>query len=149
MGVNVWRHMHSTYSTFSVHSIVQTVYPNQMIFFFLFRMNFIGVMFYLKHHFRSSKDFVCVCLQECLHSMESVSGECSESDPVSDEWLWKLQEPGFRADQDFPGAQRAAAKKGTQLTDILRMMKATVIKSLAVIIQDTLERNVILWPYMV
>lgn len=62
---------------------------------------------------------VCVCLQERLHSMEGLSGRCSESDPVSDQRLWLLQEPGFRADQDFPGAQGAAAKKGAQLTNTL------------------------------
>lgn len=56
--------------------------------------------------------------------MEGVSGGCSESDPVPSRRLRQLQEPGVRAYQDFPGAQRAAAKKGTQRADMLRGMKA-------------------------
>lgn len=80
-------------------------------------MNFIGVIFYLKLN-----DFVSACFQERLHSVEGVFRGCSESDPVSDQWLWQLQEPDFRAYQDFPGAQRAATKKGMLLTNTLREM---------------------------
>lgn len=67
------------------------------------------------------------CFQERLHSVEGIFRGCSESDPVSDQWLWQLQEPDFRAYQDFPGAQRAATKKGTSLTNALRESRVFII----------------------
>lgn len=46
--------------------------------------------------------------------MEVLPGGCDESEPVSYQWVWELQEPNFRSRENSSSAKRSAAEKGKQ-----------------------------------